>query len=38
MSAVQRFHEAASDALEQIAARLPAEVEICLAIYMPGKP
>jgi hypothetical protein len=38
MSALDRFHEAANDALEQIAARLPAEAEICLAIYMPGKP
>lgn len=38
MSALDRFHEAANDALEQIAARLPAEAEICLAIYIPGKP
>lgn len=38
MSAPDRFHEAANDALEQIAARLPAEAEICLAIYMPDKP
>lgn len=38
MSALDRFHEAANDALERIAARLPAEAEICLAIYMPGKP
>lgn len=38
MSAVQRLHKAANDALDQIAACLPAEAEICLAIYMPGKP
>lgn len=38
MSAIDRFHEAANDTLEQIAARLPAEAEICLAIYVPGKP
>lgn len=38
MSALDRFHEAANDALEQIAARLQAEAEICLVIYMPGKP
>ncbi|WP_286915666.1 MULTISPECIES: hypothetical protein [Pseudomonas] len=38
MSALDRFHEEANDALERIAARLPAEAEICLAIYMPGKP
>lgn len=38
MSAPDRFHEAANDALEQIAARLPAEADICLGIYMPGKP
>ena len=38
MSALDRFYEAANDALEQIAARLPAEAEIYLGIYMPGKP
>lgn len=38
MSALDRFHEAANDALEQIAARLPSEAKICLAIYTPGKP
>jgi hypothetical protein len=38
MSALDRFHEAANDALEQIAARLPAEAKICLAIYTLGKP
>ena len=38
MTALDRFHKAANDALEQIAARLPAEAEICLAIYTPGKP
>lgn len=38
MPALDRFHQAANDALEQIATRLPAEAEICLAIYMPGKP
>ncbi|WP_282346370.1 hypothetical protein [Pseudomonas sp. PS01301] len=38
MSALDRFHEEANDALERIAARLPAEAEICLAIYMPDKP
>lgn len=38
MTALHRFHEAANDALEQIAARLPAEAKICLAIYTPGNP
>lgn len=38
MSALDRFHEAANDALEKIAARLPADAKICLAIYTPGKP
>ncbi len=38
MSALNRFHEAANDALETIAASLPPEAEICLAIYTPGKP
>lgn len=38
MSALNRFHEVANDALEQIAARLPIEAKICLAIYTPGKP
>lgn len=38
MSALNRFHEAANDALEQIAARLPTEAKICLAIYTPDKP
>lgn len=38
MSALDRFHEAANEALEQIAARLPPEAKICLAIYTPAKP
>ncbi|RON52889.1 hypothetical protein BK666_01960 [Pseudomonas frederiksbergensis] len=38
MSALQRFHETASDALEKISANLPAGAKICLAIYTPEKP
>lgn len=38
MSAVQRFHEAASDALEKISARLPVGAKLCLTIYTPEKP
>jgi hypothetical protein len=38
MTALIRFHEAASEALEKIAARLPADAKICLAIYTPEKP
>jgi hypothetical protein len=38
MSALNRFHETASDALEKIGASLPPGAKICLAIYSPGKP
>lgn len=37
MSALNRFHEAASDALEKISASLPAGAKLCLAIYTPEK-
>ena len=38
MSALTRFHETASDALEKISASLPAGAKLCLAIYTPEKP
>jgi hypothetical protein len=38
MSALNRFHETASDALEKISASLPAAAKLCLAIYTPEKP
>lgn len=38
MSALNRFHETASDALEKISASLPSGAKICLAIYTPEKP
>lgn len=38
MSALNRFHETASDALEVIIASLPAGAKLCLAIYTPEKP
>ena len=38
MSALNRFHETASDALEQISTCLPPGAKICLAIYTPEKP
>jgi hypothetical protein len=38
MSALSRFHETASDALEKISASLPAGAKICLTIYTPEKP
>jgi hypothetical protein len=38
MSALNRFHETASDALEQISASLPAGAQLCLTIYTPEKP
>lgn len=38
MSALNRFHEIASDALEKISASLPPGAKICLAIYTPEKP
>lgn len=38
MTALIRFHEAASEALEKIAARLPADAKICLAVYTAEKP
>jgi hypothetical protein len=38
MSALNRFHETASDALEKISASLPAGAKLCLTIYTPEKP
>lgn len=38
MSALNRFHETANDALEKISASLPAGAKICLTIYTPEKP
>jgi hypothetical protein len=38
MSALNRFHETASDALEKISASLPPGAKLCLAIYTPEKP
>lgn len=38
MSALNRFHETASDALEKISAALPAGAKLCLTIYTPEKP
>jgi hypothetical protein len=38
MSALNRFHETASDALEKISASLPPGAKICLTIYTPEKP
>lgn len=38
MSALNRFHETASDALEKIGASLPAGAKLCLAIYTPENP
>jgi len=38
MSALNRFHETASDALEKISACLPDGAKLCLAIYTPEKP
>lgn len=38
MSALNRFHETASDALEKISDSLPPGAKICLAIYTPEKP
>lgn len=38
MSAPNRFHETASDALEKISASLPAGSKLCLSIYTPEKP
>jgi len=38
MSALNRFHETASDALEKISANLPAGAKLCLSIYTPEKP
>lgn len=38
MSALNRFLETASDALEKISASLPAGAKLCLAIYTPEKP
>ncbi|WP_434590199.1 hypothetical protein M1D58_09705 [Pseudomonas sp. R4-76] len=38
MTALIRFHEAASEALEKIARRLPADAKICLVIHTPEKP
>lgn len=38
MSALNRFHETASAALEKISASLPAGAKLCLSIYTPKKP
>ncbi|UVM07021.1 hypothetical protein [Pseudomonas laurylsulfatiphila] len=38
MSALNRFHETASDALEKISASLPPDAKLCLVIYTPEKP
>ena len=38
MSALNRFHETASDALEKISASLPSDAKLCLVIYTPEKP
>ena len=38
MSALNRFHETANDALEKIGASLPAGAKVCLAICTPEKP
>ncbi|MGF6152033.1 hypothetical protein [Pseudomonas fluorescens] len=38
MSALNRFHETASDALEKISASLPVGAKLCLTIYTPEKP
>jgi hypothetical protein len=38
MSALNRFHETANDALEKIGASLPAGAKVCLAIYTSEKP
>lgn len=38
MSALNRFHETASDALEKISACLPEGAKLCLTIYTPEKP
>ncbi|MGN8030923.1 hypothetical protein ACTJKS_15115 [Pseudomonas sp. 22189] len=38
MSALNRFHETASDALEKIGACLPEGAKLCLTIYTPEKP
>ena len=38
MSALNRFHETASDALEKISASLPEGAKLCLTIYTPEKP
>lgn len=38
MSALNRFHETASDALEKISASLPAGAKLCLTVYTPEKP
>lgn len=37
MSALNRFHETASDALEKISASLPEGAKLCLTIYTPEK-
>lgn len=38
MSALNRFHETASDALEKISTNLPVDAKLCLIIYTPEKP
>ncbi|WP_200627773.1 hypothetical protein [Pseudomonas sp. LAM2023] len=38
MSAINRFHEVANDALVMISDRLPPEAKLTLVIYTPGEP
>lgn len=38
MSAINRFHEVANDALVMISNRLPPEAKLTLVIYTPGEP
>ncbi|KPM66858.1 hypothetical protein HB13667_07970 [Pseudomonas putida] len=38
MSAINRFHEAANDALVTVSDLLPPEAKLTLVIYTPGKP
>jgi len=38
MSAVNRFHEVANDALVKISSHLTAEAQLALVIYTPGEP
>ena len=38
MSAINRFHEVANDALVTVSEHLPSEAKLSLIIYIPGKP